>query len=441
MVRRLLRDISLPYLVLRITTAGGAVASGLIQTFVLVRVLEPNVFSLFLIVGALGVSLWFFDLGIARILFVKLRARHLGHATDDEIAGQTSAVAWFYAALVALGGLACFTVMAWRADISLLGAAEFALFFVFCALNLVWFVFRNASIAVDDFVHYETLEAIRRVGHLVLMLTLLLGVSMLSFVMLANLLWLGLLIRLARRLARRGALSTELTGIPRSLRVFFRENRADLVRSGSFAASELYVYNFPYYVVPALYGLGAPTIILDTTFKVFRGAALIYAVGCDIVVPRQTRAHAEGDTSALTRVTLQALALCALPTLALCAVLFFGADRLFAILLGSAVTMPPAITPILIALLLSNMVQNVATSLLIHTGYFKEMSRIALSLVAAMTVMTVVAWAARLDLTGFLASYLAVYMVGAAAFVTLAIRGPLNAHTAAAPHPNPGAVH
>ena len=38
------------------------------------------------------------------------------------------------------------------------------------------------------------------------------------------------------------------------------------------------------------------------------------------------------------------------------------------------------------------MVQNVATSLLIHTGYFKEMSRIALSLVAAMTVMTVAAW-------------------------------------------------
>src|SRR5918997_2086760 len=160
MVRRLLRDVSLPYLALRITTAGGAVASGLIQTFVLVRVLEPNVFSLFLIVGALGVSLWFFDLGIARILFVKLRARHLDGTEDDQIAGQTSAVAWFYAALVALGGLACFVAMALRADISLLRAVEFALFFVFCALNLVWFVFLNASIAVDDFVHYETLEAI-----------------------------------------------------------------------------------------------------------------------------------------------------------------------------------------------------------------------------------------------------------------------------------------
>jgi O-antigen/teichoic acid export membrane protein len=424
---RLFRHFSLPYLGLRITTASAAVASGLIQTFVLVRVLSPDVFSLFVIVGALGLSLWFFDLGIARILFLRLRARHLGGAADPEIAGQTAAVAWFYAALVLLGGLICFAVMALRADTSIGMAVEFGLFFVFCALNLVWFVFRNASIATDEFVAFESFEAIRRVGHIAMMLTLFFGVSMLAFVIAANLLWLVLIAILARRLVKKDALSPGLRGVPRRLAAFFKENRPNLLRSGSFAASELYLYNFPYYVVPAFFGLGAPTIILDTTFKIFRGAALIYGVGCDIAVPRQTRAYAEGDTATLTRVTLQALMLIGVPTAVLCAVLYFGADLIFRILLGDAVTMPKEIGPILIVLMLANMVQNVATSLLIHTGYFKEMSRIALSLVAAMTLMTIVAFVARLDIVGFLIAYLGVYLVGAAAFVTLAIRGPLHA--------------
>ena len=40
---RLFRHFSLPYLGLRITTAAGAAALGLLQTFVLVRVLSPDV--------------------------------------------------------------------------------------------------------------------------------------------------------------------------------------------------------------------------------------------------------------------------------------------------------------------------------------------------------------------------------------------------------------
>ena len=50
----------------------------------------------------------------------------------------------------------------------------------------------------------------------------------------------------------------------------------------------LAIYNFPYLVVPVVFGLGAPTIILDTVFKIFRGATLIYAAGLDPMVPRQT---------------------------------------------------------------------------------------------------------------------------------------------------------
>ncbi len=50
-----------------------------------------------------------------------------------------------------------------------------------------------------------------------------------------------------------------------------------------------------------MFGLGAPTIILDTVFKIFRGATLIYAAGLDPLIPRQTRAFAERDAATLKK--------------------------------------------------------------------------------------------------------------------------------------------
>ena len=76
------------------------------------------------------------------------------------------------------------------------------------------------------------------------------------------------------------------------------------MRSGTYAASEIYVGNYPYLIVPMLFGLGAPPIILDTTFKVFRGGATIFGAVCDILVPRQTSALAERDGPTLVRATL-----------------------------------------------------------------------------------------------------------------------------------------
>src|ERR1700675_42716 len=77
------RLISIPFLLLRVSTAGGAFAMGLVQTLVFARVLTPDRFSLFILVGAIGYSLWLCDLGLAKILFVQLRTAHLGGKTGD----------------------------------------------------------------------------------------------------------------------------------------------------------------------------------------------------------------------------------------------------------------------------------------------------------------------------------------------------------------------
>jgi len=52
---------------------GDRLRHGFVQTFTFARVLSPDRFSLFIVVGAIGYTLWLTDLGLAKILFVNLR--------------------------------------------------------------------------------------------------------------------------------------------------------------------------------------------------------------------------------------------------------------------------------------------------------------------------------------------------------------------------------
>lgn len=417
---------SLRFLVLRASTAAAAVAFGLVQTFVFARVLDAQDFSLYILVGSLGMSLWLFDLGAAKILYVRQRALYIAAAKDAGIAAQSTAVVITYAVLVALCTLICLAVMLRRPTVPLLDAVEFSLFFSFAALNLVWYPLRNVSAAVDEYVHFEGLEAIRRIGHILLMLAMLIGLPLPAFLVLANGLWFVLLAVAIKRLVHKQALLLKLRGASAALKRFWHENRRELLRSGNYAAGELTVYNFPYMIVPAAFGLGAPMIILDTVFKVFRGATLIYAAGLDPVVPQQTRAYAARDVSTLKKATLTSAILCAIPTVILCALLLVAGDRLFAILLGNAATIPHEVTLILVVLLLANLAQNVANNLLLHLGFFHEIARVATFLVIAMAAMTAIVVGAGLGITGFIAGYAIVYIAGGALYVSYMVRGPFR---------------
>lgn len=420
------RFLSLPYLFLRSATAGGALIAGLIQTFVFARVLDPERFSLFILVGTLGVSLWLVDLGLTRILFVRQREVFLAGRKSRAVAGQSAAVICLYAAAVLLASTICFAVMATRGQ-PFQHALEFALFFMFVSLNLVWFVIRFVSVAVDEFIFFETHEALRRIGHIAIMLAMLAGLPLMAFLILSNLLWAAIILSGILRLVRCGALLWPGGGMLRSFRKFFRRNSPEALRTGAFSAADFYIANFPYLVVPLAFGLGAPTIILDTTFKIFRGTMIMYAAGCDVMVPRQTRALADKDRPALIRSTLMAIALCSLPAIALCALLAFAGNRLFALLLGPAATMPPATIPILIVLLLANLAQTVSNSVLLHTGYFRQLALIAAGLAVAITLMTLIVLVLRLDIVGFLWGYALVFALGVAFTVLALIRGPMEA--------------
>jgi O-antigen/teichoic acid export membrane protein len=424
------RLISIPFLLLRISTAGGAFAMGLVQTLVFARVLTPDRFSLFILVGAIGYSLWLCDLGLAKILFVQLRAAHLAGKTDDRTAGQATAVIAFYVLLAAVGALACFAFMALRPSMSLLDATDFGLFFFYITLNLTWVCLRSISIAVDEYVFYEKLELVRRVGNMTTILAMLVGLPFTAFLVISNLLWAALVTAATIKLLQRGAMAPRLRGFVRELTEFFRSNLHAIARSGTFALSDIFTYTFPYYVVPWAFGLGPPIIILEATFRIFRGASVIYTAACDLAIPSQTRALAARDAGKLIRTTLIAAGLCCLPAAFACGLLIFASKQLFAFLLGNAATVPLAVTPILVVMLLANLVQMVAQSLLLHSGFFREISRIGAGVAVAMIVATAITVAIKLDVVQFLGVYAAVYTAGALYLAVAAYRGPVRAASA-----------
>ena len=425
--------LSLRFLFLRSSTAVSSVLTGLLQTFVFARVLSPEQFSLFVLVGALGFTLLLCDLGATKILFVRLRQRHLEQSQEDSVAAQTSAIVTLYIALALIGAIVCFFAMSWLRPSGWLQSLQFALFFVFTALNLSWFALRNIAVAVDQYVFFEGVEVARRVLVIVVTAAMLSFLPVTVYLILINLMWIVVLTLCIRRLRAHGALTAGLRGQAQHLRRFWRDNGRMLLRSSIFSVSEIYIYNFPYFFVPAFYGLGAPTIILDTAFKVFRGGSVAYSAACDIALPRQTQAFNERDIPALIRSTLVAIGLCAIPTIGASLILLIAGKQLFALLLGPAAVMPDVV-PILIVLLIANMVQMVALSLLVHTGFFKEIAQTSPVIVVAMTLGALFAFVAKVSIVDFMWIYAIIYSCGALVFVWLAWRGPIRTVQHNMPH-------
>ena len=199
------RLISIPFLVLRVGTAGGAFAMGLVQTLVFARVLSPERFSLFILVGAIGYSLWLCDLGLAKILFVQLRSAHIAGKKDERAAAQATAVILFYVLLAISGALVCFAFMSARPSVAIPEATDFGLFFLYITLNLTWVCLRSISIAVDEYVFYEILELVRRVGNMTTILAMLVGLPFTAFLVGSNVLWALLVGSAVAKLVHRGA--------------------------------------------------------------------------------------------------------------------------------------------------------------------------------------------------------------------------------------------
>ncbi len=146
---RLADLLSFRYAMLRGSTAGSALVAGLIQTFVFARILSPERFSVFILVGAVGVSMWLFDLGLSKILFARLRKRYLAGENTLTITSPSQCDRKFLRALDHRRRRDLLCRHGFPAGcLGSRDAAEFALFFFFSAFNLAWFVLRNVSVTI-----------------------------------------------------------------------------------------------------------------------------------------------------------------------------------------------------------------------------------------------------------------------------------------------------
>lgn len=418
------------YAVLRAATAGGALASGFVQTYVFARVLSPEQFSIYIVIASLGVSLWLFDLGVAKVLFVHLREAFLKDrlrpgGEGEKLPAQAAGIASIYAIVVGAGGLLCFLFVAAGTSRGSLEATHEALLFIYTALNLVWFVLRNVSVAGDQYIFFESLDAVRRIGHISLIFCLFLPITFLSLMLWSNLLWVVLFVLLLARLGRLGLVRWDAGRMAATSAAFFRRHSSALWSSGRYALGEMYIYTFPSLLVPALHGLGGPTIVFDTVFKVFRGATVVFSAACDLLVPMQTRAFAAGDIPELRRRTLHAFMAGLVPAIGLGLVLAVAGERLFGILLGDAAQVPPVFNYILIVLVFANLVQTVSNFVLVHTGFFRPIGRLATAMALVMTLVAALDALLHLSLVQFAMLYAAAYVLGAVLYIILASRYPL----------------
>ena len=170
-----------------------------------------------------------------------------------------------------------------------------------------------------------------------------------------------------------------------------------------------------------------PTIILDTTFKVYRGANQFYSAACDSLVPRQTSALAERDGPAMVRATWLAAGIVrrsgagglrrADPWRRQNLRIYCSAPR------PSCRRRPRRSSSCCCSAIWRRWCR---TACWCHTGFFKEVARISFALVAGQTGIAALAVWAHFDIIQFLNAYAAVYACGAIATVGLMIRGPIR---------------
>jgi hypothetical protein len=258
------------------------------------------------------------------------------------------------------------------------------------------------------------------------MLALLAGLPFVAFIIMINLGWVVLITIACSRLIKRRALAPQVGDIFARLRDFFRDNRDAAFRTGIHASGEVYIHGILYLAVPISFGLGAPTIIVDTALKIFLGTLNLCTAACDLLVPRQTAAYASRDRRTLVNATLLAIALCAMPALAVAGLLVFDAEGLFALLLGNSAVVPASVTPILFVLLTAGVIKTAPAFLLEHTGYFKEVAWLSVANVVIMTIGMGAGLALHFDMIGLLAIYAGVFVIAGLLYAGAAIRGPIH---------------
>jgi len=194
------------------------------------------------------------------------------------------------------------------------------------------------------------------------------------------------------------------------LRDAVRQSGRNLGSAAAGSGADFMLMNAPYAIVTAMYGAGAPLIVLDTCQKLLRAIVLALRVCSEALLPKQSAALNDGDYPRLVRVLTAVAVMSSLPALVVCGALAFTSNRLFAALLGPlASVMPPGTGLVLVSLIAAALAQNLASSFLSYSGFFTDVFKTAQIATILMLGLAAATAFGGIDFPTFLRGYAAVF--------------------------------
>src|SRR5258706_2898753 len=317
-VRRLVRRPGGGFALFHLVNSSLTFVLAFAQLFVFVRVLDAAVYATVVLVPSISIYLVPFDGALSKVAFVELRAEFLQHKT----ARASARVYRLYAAwlgLLALGVVALVGV-AWLGPWTSVARPELIAYLLFCLLSNFWhYEVQSLGWALDQGMAYEKAELARRVAYAAVLAMLyvtgqfaVFAVAMVALLLL-SLLWYG------RVLARAGAPVGALRGgRAAELGDALTRMRGNLGSATAGSAADFMLMNGPYAIVTAVYGAGAPLIVLDTCQKLLRAIVTALRICSEALLPKQSAALHEGDYGRLRRVLAALAAMSPGPALAAC---------------------------------------------------------------------------------------------------------------------------
>lgn len=358
--------------------------------FVLTRTVGPAVYPTVVLLASVGNYILATDLGFSGYVYAYLRERFVRTGltgTHDFIAASLNLYLLIPSAAVVVAAFVIPVTLPFAPDLLI----ALVIYFASVIFSLPWQMIRSIMLAIDAFLLMETLEFFRRLILLVLVVSMLFGLSFMGFAIACLVTWLLAFGAAFLAFRRRGIHLRVLP--PRRLFAFVNENKGKVARTGTFSAMEFVLYNFPYLLIPAL-GLGSHLLVFfDLFYKVTRFSGVAYNVPIETLLPFQTRAWHEGRRDDVRRLRRQMILLC-LPIflVAATALLFFG-KQFFDLLLDDFPDVESGLIYAMIAMMFLILLQATTGTFLVGVGRFDTLVRlgtVALGLSAAIAGAAIV---------------------------------------------------
>lgn len=408
------------YFALRLFNTALGVLWGFGLTWVLVRAYGVDTYARFAFVAAIGLFFSASDFGVSRLLYALLReyrlTRGAGHETrrtgESERIGRIIVnTLWVF-----FGAWALATVLFALAQAVATAPPRglgltLSLFFAGATLNLPWMNLRALQEALGAHVHFETVDALRRLAQLAL-LSAMLGEASADLVFGGQLfIWVASFALVLPRLRREAGLS-EMSPSWRGLRELGSFMRGKFGATVAFTLAELLIYNGAYFVLPLTYASPLALVFYDVFNKLFRAAIMANSVVSTALRPALTAFWHGGDMTRFRARFWVMTGVSVVGMLTFGLILLLVGAPLIDKLLDHQASPPAFFVTALILASLGNAIQNSAGTMIVSLGLLHEAYKLAGVMLGLMASLCVVARLVGLDFSLWLVNYAAIYATG-----------------------------